>query len=78
MADHPLNHQPRTNPTSSFVRRELLKELEEKKAKGLCFRCNEKYTMGHQCKKKQLYVMEGEQEDSDRETSQEEDNEEEV
>ncbi|XP_028056715.1 uncharacterized protein LOC114260736 [Camellia sinensis] len=42
-----------------YVRKELSKDLEEKKAKGLCFKCNERYTKGHVCKKKQLYVMEG-------------------
>lgn len=35
--------------------------MEEKKTKGLCFKCNERYTKGHVCKKKQLYVMEGEE-----------------
>lgn len=45
----------------SFVRKELPKELEDKRAKGLCFRCNEKYTRGHVCKRKQLYTMEGEE-----------------
>ena len=49
------------------IRRELPKELEEKRAKGCCFKCNEKFTNGHQCKKKQLNVLDGDQEDSDRE-----------
>ncbi|KAI0523142.1 hypothetical protein KFK09_005532 [Dendrobium nobile] len=26
------------------------KEMQEKRAKGLCFRCEEKYTLGHRCK----------------------------
>lgn len=34
------------------------KEMEERKAKGLCFWCDEKYTMGHKCKKKQLFSVE--------------------
>ncbi|XP_057475850.1 uncharacterized protein LOC130763850 isoform X2 [Actinidia eriantha] len=71
--------QSRSVPHSGFTKRELPKELEEKKAKGLCFRCNEKYTRGHQCKKKQLYAIEvddGEQEDSEQEVPQEEINEE--
>lgn len=41
------------------IRRELPKELEEKRAKGLCFKCNETFTRGHQCKQKQLYVLDG-------------------
>lgn len=33
-------------------------EMNEKRAKGLCFFCDEKYTMGHVCKaKKQLYLI---------------------
>ncbi|KAJ8629431.1 hypothetical protein MRB53_022754 [Persea americana] len=58
------------------IRRKLPKELEEKKAKGLCFKCNKKFTKGHQCKKKQLYVLDGDQEDSDQEPIQEEESEE--
>ena len=42
---------------SVISRKELPKELEEKKAKELCFKCNEMYTRGHQCKKKQLYAI---------------------
>lgn len=57
---------------SNLVRKELPKELEEKKAKGLCFKCNEKYTRGHQCKKKQLYALDGEQEDQELEQLQDE------
>nr|CAD1832891.1 unnamed protein product [Ananas comosus var. bracteatus] len=33
-------------------------EFEERRAKGLCFWCEEKYAPGHQCKKKQLYKIE--------------------
>lgn len=33
------------------------KELEEKRSKGLCFVCDEKYTPGHQCKGKQLFKL---------------------
>ena len=41
----------------------------------MCFKCNEKFTKGHQCKKKQLYVLDGDQEDSDQEPIQEKKNE---
>lgn len=57
-----------------YVRKELSKELEDKRAKGLCFKCNERYTRGHICKKRQIYVMEGE---DDRSPSPEEEKEEE-
>ena len=64
--------QSRVVPQLGFTKRELPKELEENKAKDLCFKCNEKYTGGHQCKKKQLYVIDvddGEQEESVQEVS---------
>ncbi|KAL2475042.1 Retrotrans gag domain-containing protein [Abeliophyllum distichum] len=32
-------------------------ELQLKKEKGLCFRCDEKYTVGHRCKNKELQVL---------------------
>ena len=32
-------------------------EWQEKREKGLCFRCDEKFTMGHRCKKKELRVV---------------------
>ena len=33
-------------------------EFDERRAKGLCFWCDEKYVPGHNCRKKQVYVME--------------------
>lgn len=33
--------------------------MDEKKANGLCFFCDEKYEMGHKCKsRKQLFMVE--------------------
>ncbi|KAL2455358.1 RNA-directed DNA polymerase [Abeliophyllum distichum] len=32
-------------------------ELQAKKEKGLCFKCDEKYTIGHRCKNKELQVL---------------------
>lgn len=32
-------------------------ELQAKREKGLCFRCDEKYTIGHRCKNRELDVM---------------------
>ncbi|CAL5340382.1 unnamed protein product [Camellia sinensis] len=60
-----FSHQAKQNPVMNPVRKELPKDWEEKKAKGLCFKCNEKYTRGHICKKKQLYALEVEQEDQE-------------
>uniref|UniRef100_A0A2C9VZP5 Retrotransposon gag domain-containing protein n=1 Tax=Manihot esculenta TaxID=3983 RepID=A0A2C9VZP5_MANES len=33
------------------------KEMDEKGAKNLCYWCDEKYSPGHKCKKRQLYVL---------------------
>ena len=32
-------------------------EWKAKREKGLCFRCDEKYTVGHRCKNRELQVM---------------------
>nr|KAJ0228165.1 hypothetical protein LSAT_V11C100046520 [Lactuca sativa] len=39
------------------VRRLSDKELQYKRSKGLCFRCDEKWSAGHQCKRKELSVL---------------------
>ena len=33
-------------------------DFDERRAKGLCFWCDEKFVAGHKCSKKQLYVVE--------------------
>lgn len=48
------------------MRRLSDKELQQKRAKGLCFRCDEKWSMGHRCKKKELSVLLIEEEEEDR------------
>ena len=40
-------------------------KFDEKRAKGLCFWCDEKYEVGHKCKQKQLYVVEVQEESDD-------------
>lgn len=47
------------------MRRLTNKELQEKRAKGLCFRCDEKWSMGHRCKKRELSVLLIEEEDEE-------------
>lgn len=39
------------------IRRLTEKELQEKRTKGLCYRCDAKWAVGHRCKKKELSVM---------------------
>lgn len=45
------------NQGAGEIRRLTEKELQEKRAKGLCYRCDAKWAMGHRCKKKELSVM---------------------
>jgi len=35
-------------------------QLEEKRAKGICYNCDRKYTKGHKCAKKKLIYIDGE------------------
>ncbi|KAG8386544.1 hypothetical protein BUALT_Bualt03G0159400 [Buddleja alternifolia] len=57
---HPIS-KPSTNTTlnSKSGRRLTPQEIDDKRAKGLCFLCDEKYTKEHICpKRKQLFLME--------------------
>lgn len=42
-----------------------LEEMKRKRALGLCFSCDERYTHGHQCKQSQLLLIEGKDVDED-------------
>ena len=49
-------------------------QLEEKKAKGLCYSCDSKYTEGHKCAEKKLFYIDCEkEEEKEQEMSKEED-----
>ncbi|KAA8517098.1 hypothetical protein F0562_017391 [Nyssa sinensis] len=45
------NKETTTSNTTLPVRRMSTTELQEQRAKGLCYNCNEKFVPGHQCKK---------------------------
>jgi hypothetical protein len=48
-------------------------QLEERKAKGLCFSCDNKYSKGHKCGEKKLfYIYCEEEEEQEQEPSQDE------
>lgn len=49
------------------VRRLSDKELQEKRAKGLCFRCDSKWGVGHKCQRKELSVLVTQEEGSGQE-----------
>eukprot|EP00253_Pinus_taeda_P009963 PITA_09963 len=49
-------------------------QLEEKRAKGLCYSCDSKYTKGHKCVEKKLFYIDcEEEEEKEQERSKEED-----
>jgi carbamoylphosphate synthase small subunit len=41
--------------------------LEERKAKGLCFNCDKKYSKGHKCGEKKLFYIDCEEEEEEEE-----------
>ncbi|OIT03250.1 hypothetical protein A4A49_52519 [Nicotiana attenuata] len=48
-----------SRPTMRTSRRLTPAEMDEKRAQGLCYWCDEKYVPGHKCKKnKQLFILE--------------------
>lgn len=49
---------PGVPPTRGGIKMFTSKEIEDKRAKGICFRCDEKYTPGHKCKRHHLFMME--------------------
>jgi len=50
------------------------KQLEEKRAKKLCYSCDRKYTKGHKCDEKKLFYIDcEEEEEKEQEMSKEED-----
>ncbi|XP_074342267.1 uncharacterized protein LOC141679753 [Apium graveolens] len=67
-----VTKQPLTTTTSLNNNRRTLTpaELSEKRAKNLCFWCDEKYVPGHKCKgkKPQFFHIEAEDDDEDGET----------
>ncbi|PWA72590.1 hypothetical protein CTI12_AA104190 [Artemisia annua] len=46
-----------TSTKGDNFRRMTESEIQDRKAKGLCFRCDEKYTPGHRCASRTLQVM---------------------
>lgn len=44
-------------PSTNNLKRISLQKLQKRRKKGLCFKCGEKYGMGHQCKMKHLNFL---------------------
>ena len=58
-SSHNSGTKSTTAPTKLFgeVRCLFDKEFQDKRAKGLCFKCDDKWSMGHRCKNKELSVL---------------------
>lgn len=59
IAEGDKNNSAASNNTTGRSFKKLSSgELEEKRKKGLCYWCDEKYTAGHNCRQKKLYSLE--------------------
>jgi hypothetical protein len=50
------------------------KHLEERKEKGLCFNCDNKYSKGHKCGEKKLFYIDCEEEEEEEEEPSQDEN----
>lgn len=55
--EYSSNYSNNTKANTDGFRRLTLAEITEKKQKGLCFHCDQKYEPGHDCRKKKLYMI---------------------
>ncbi|KAH9298871.1 hypothetical protein KI387_030553, partial [Taxus chinensis] len=65
-----INTRDHSISSPSFARpiRLTPQQMEEKRAKGLCFNCDSKYGLGHKCVEKKLfYIDEGNEDDEEAE-----------
>jgi len=74
----PTNHNHKAGsvvaPRHPHPTRLTPQQLEEKRAKGLCYSCDRKYTKGHKCAEKKLFYIDcEEEEEKEQEMSKEED-----
>ena len=53
----PSAHPYAKTTTPSKFRHSTEAEMQEKREKGICFRCDEKFGLGYRCKKKELQVL---------------------
>lgn len=63
---------PKLTETGTSIRKMTQRDFDDRRAKGLCFGCDEKYFRGHVCKKKQIFMLEAEEEEEIFEDTQQE------
>ncbi|KAF2299218.1 hypothetical protein GH714_030990 [Hevea brasiliensis] len=56
---------PTKAKTTPPMKRLTWDEMQKRRAQGLCFNCDEKFTSGHRCKGPQLLILDGGTEESD-------------
>lgn len=58
---HSSISSPKSSSNSSIffggIKRLAEKEWQDKKAKGLCYRCDDKWSLGHRCRVKEMNVV---------------------
>ena len=47
-------------PPAIPIKRLSWEEMQQRRAQGLCFNCNERFTAGHKCSKAQLLIFDSE------------------
>lgn len=68
MAPNSYNQKPHTIPflqnkiasgpgSTSRPKRLTAAEMQQRRDKGLCYNCDEKFVLGHGCKKQMLYLL---------------------
>ncbi|KAJ0019948.1 hypothetical protein Pint_30984 [Pistacia integerrima] len=45
------SYEAQSSPAAMLIRRLTMEEIDERRKNGLCFKCNEKFGLGHHCKK---------------------------
>lgn len=63
LAPKPQDTGPKISEFGTTVKKLTQRDFDDKRSKGLCFGCDEKYYRGHVCKKKQLFMLEAEEEE---------------
>jgi hypothetical protein len=70
---NPNIYRENNDPSSKTHR-----QLEERKAKGLCFNCDSKYSKGHKCGEKKLFYIDSEEEEEQEQEPSQDENVEEI
>ena len=62
---YPNINRENNAPSPKTPQRSTPQQLEEIKAKGLCFNCDSKYSKGHKCGEKKLFYIDCKEEEEE-------------